>query len=106
MSAWASCFDESMSKWLAQFTCLGFMCIPCKPWPFGNEYQTICCAISGILYGAELVEGKDEPHSSGFCVLQGLIELRKKGVFASALIKKKETVLAEVHPWQYNHSPL
>ena len=26
---------------------------------------------------------------SGFCVLKGIIELRKKGVFASALIKKQ-----------------
>ena len=26
---------------------------------------------------------------SGFCVLKGIIELRKKGVFASALIKKR-----------------
>ena len=27
---------------------------------------------------------------SGFCVLQGIIELRKKGVFAGALIKKRK----------------
>jgi len=27
---------------------------------------------------------------SGFCVLQGIIELRKKGVYASALIKKRQ----------------
>ena len=27
---------------------------------------------------------------SGFCVLQGLIELRKGGVFASAVIKKRQ----------------
>ena len=27
--------------------------------------------------------------NSGFCVLKGIIELRKKGVFASALIKKQ-----------------
>ena len=26
---------------------------------------------------------------SGFCVLKGIVELRKKGVFASALIKKR-----------------
>jgi hypothetical protein len=28
---------------------------------------------------------------SGFCVLQGLIELRKVGVFATAFIKKSDT---------------
>ena len=122
MPGWVNCLDESISKWLGQYTCPGFMCIPRKPWPFGNEYHTICCGISGILYAAELVEGKDEPRDrppkefselgktvglllrltrsiwhtsrlvildSGFCVLKGIVELRKKGVFASALIKKR-----------------
>ena len=117
-------FDKSMSKWVSKFTCPGFMCVPKKPWPFGNEYHTICCAISGIMYQVELVEGKDERLErctkeyedcrkivgllmrlikpiwgsgrtvildSGFCVLKELIELRKKGVFASMLIKKGGT---------------
>lgn len=76
---------------------------------------------SGIMYGIEMVEGKDKPVNripehgehgstsglllrltqsiwftgkvvildSGFCVLRALIELAKKGVFASALIKKR-----------------
>ena len=35
---YANCLDESMSVWTNQFTCPGFMFIPCKPWPFGNEY--------------------------------------------------------------------
>ena len=33
--------------------------------------------------------GKVVVLDSGFCVLDGLIELRKKGVFAGALIKKR-----------------
>ena len=37
------------------------------------------------LYGT----GKVVILDSGFCVLQGLIELRKVGVFGSALIKKR-----------------
>jgi len=61
MPGWVNCLDESISKWLGKYTCPGFMCIPRKPWPFGNEYHTICCGVSGILYAAELVEGKDEP---------------------------------------------
>jgi hypothetical protein len=97
------------------------MFVPRKPWPFGNEYHTICCAKSGILWALEIVEGKDAPpqvvpeHNdkgktvglllrltqllyatgkvvildSGFCVLQGILELAKRGVFASALIKKR-----------------
>lgn len=57
----ASCLDESMSKWVSEFTCPGFMCVPRKLQPFGHQYHTICCAISRIMYQVELVEGKDEP---------------------------------------------
>jgi hypothetical protein len=119
---WVSCLDESMSGWENRWTCPGWIFVPRKPTPFGNEYHTICCAVSGILYAIELVEGKDRPRQagakefdnlgptvglllrltkslwhtgkvvildSGFCVLSGIIELKKRGVFASALIKKR-----------------
>ena len=118
---YANCLDESMSVWTNQFTCPGFMFVPRKPWPFGNEYHSVCCCLSGIMWGIDLVEGKDRPNElgkkegdekgptiglllrmlapifnlgfmvildSGFCVLKAIIELHKKGVFASALIKK------------------
>jgi hypothetical protein len=121
--SWVSCLDESMSKWLNQYTCPGYMVVPRKPWPFGNEYHSICCAKTGIMYAIELVEGKDVPAElpakefehlgktvslllrltksiwgssrlvildSGFCVLEGIVALRQKGVFASALIKKRK----------------
>ena len=93
--------------------------MPRKPQPFGNEYHTVCCSLSGILGQMELVEGKDSPPQifpkfnnkrktvglllrvlepifamgmvvipdSGFCVMRGIIELKKWGVYASALIK-------------------
>ena len=114
-----NCLDESMSIWTNKFTCPGFVFIPHKPWPFGNEYHTICCCTSNIMWGIDLVEGKDCPRAlgqqefenmgsrlllqmlapifhkgyvvildSGFCFLKAIIELKKKGVFASALIKK------------------
>ena len=116
-----NCLDKSMSVWTNKFTCPVFMFIPCKPWPFGNEYHTICCCTSSIMWGIDLVDGKDHPRAlgqqefdnmgstvglllqmlaptfhkgyvfildSGFCVLKAIIELRKKGIFASALIKK------------------
>ena len=119
-----NCLDESMSVWTNKFTCPGFMFIPHKPWPFGNEYHTVCCCSLGIMWGIDLVEGKDCPQQlgiqqydnlgstvglllcmlspiyhkgfveildSGFCVLKGIIELRKKGVFANALIKSGDT---------------
>jgi hypothetical protein len=34
---------------------------PRKPWPFGNEYHTACCGLSGIMFVMEMVEGKDHP---------------------------------------------
>lgn len=123
VSSWVTCIDESMSVWTNRWTCPGFMFVPRKPHPLGNEYHTACCGESGILYAMELVEGKSRPPErlkdpfdakgentvglltrlsdslsgtgkvvildSGFCVLKGLVELRKKGIFAAALIKKR-----------------
>ena len=122
MLGYMNCLDESMRMWTNKFTCPWFMFIPHKPWPFGNEYHTVCCCSSGIMWGIDLVEGKDHPQQLGmqqydnlgssvglllcmlsriyhkgfivildseFCVLKGIIELRKKEVFASALVKKQ-----------------
>ena len=120
--SWANCLDESMSTWTNKYSCPGWMFVPRKPWPFGNEYHSVCCSLSGILWQMELVEGKDSPSQivpkfsnegktvglllrvlepifakrmvvildSGFCVLRGIIELKKRGVYASALIKKRK----------------
>ena len=120
--SWAVCLDESMSIWFNKWTCPGWVFCPRKPHPFGNEYHSICCGTSGIMFGIEMVEGKDHPKEipadptntkgntiglllrlcssiynsgrvvildSGFCVLQGLVELRRLGVYASAVIKKR-----------------
>ena len=118
---WMSCLDESMSSWTRRWTCPGFMYVPRKPHPMGNEYHSICCGCSGIMFAIELVEGKDKPpevnpqyHNkgktaglllrlckgifgtgkvvildSGFCVLKAIIELKKMGIYASAMIKKR-----------------
>ena len=121
--SWVSCLDESMSPWTNKYTCPGWMLVPRKPHPFGNEYRSVCCSMSGIMCGIELVEGKDAPRAaahpkpkhnndgntvglllrilqpiftkgyvvvldSGFCVLKGIVELKKRGVYASALIRK------------------
>ena len=64
LAGWVSCLDESMSVWTSKWTCPGFMFVPRKPHPQGNEYHTIACGLSGILYGMELVEGKDKPKES------------------------------------------
>jgi len=121
LSAWVVCLDESMSIWHNRWTCPGWVFCPRKPHPFGNEYHTACCGLSGILFSMELVEGKDHPPQiqerwselgrttgllmrmlstyfttgryvvldSGFCVLRALIELKKVGLFACAVIKKR-----------------
>jgi Transposase IS4 len=119
---WISCLDESMMTWTNKYSCPGFMFVPRKPHPFGNEWHTICCGLSSIMFSIELVEGKDRPPQrepiefenlgktgglllrltkslwnsakvvvldSGFCVLKALIELRQKGVYAAALVKKR-----------------
>lgn len=121
--SWVSCLDESMSIWFNKFTCPGWTFVPRKPHPFGNEYHSICCGLSGIMYAIEMKEGKDRPKDlpqpsfeekgktggllmrlcsalygtgkvvildSGFCVLQALIELKKVGVYAGAVIKKRK----------------
>mmetsp|Transcript_13459 Transcript_13459/g.28547 ORF Transcript_13459/g.28547 Transcript_13459/m.28547 type:complete len:146 (-) Transcript_13459:785-1222(-) len=43
--------------------CPGFMYVPRKPHPFGNEYHSICDGDQGrsILWRVKLVEGKDHP---------------------------------------------
>ena len=41
--------------------CPGWIMVPRKPHLFGNEYHTIVCGLSRILFGLELVEGEDEP---------------------------------------------
>ena len=37
--SWLNCLDESMNSFLDKF-CQGFMCVPRKPHPFGNEYNS------------------------------------------------------------------
>jgi hypothetical protein len=37
------------------------MFCPCKSHPFGNEYNTSCCGLLGILFAMELVGGKYHP---------------------------------------------
>jgi hypothetical protein len=46
-----------MLGWTNEYTCPGFIFVPQKPHPFGNEWHSIC----GIIFGIELVEVKDQP---------------------------------------------
>ena len=58
---WLSCMDESMSKWLNEYTCPGFMCVPINPWSFGNKYHTIACDLTRVLYQMDIFRGKYIP---------------------------------------------
>lgn len=105
-----------------RWTYPGWVYCPRKPHPFGNEYHTACCGVSGIMFTMEMVEEKDRCWElgaaefsvygntaglmlrmlksyfgtgkymildSGFCVLKALIELKKHGINACALMKKR-----------------
>ena len=60
--SWLSCLDESMNSWLDKF-CPGFMSVPRKPHPLGNEYHSIADADDGkpIMWRIKVQEGKDRP---------------------------------------------
>ncbi|KAL7460096.1 hypothetical protein ACHAXS_000564, partial [Conticribra weissflogii] len=85
--SWLNCLDESMSSWLNQH-CPGFMYVPRKPHPSGNEYHSIADGDQGkpIMWRVKLQEGKDRPKKivtmdSGFCVTVGMLALHDAGVF-------------------------
>ena len=63
--SWLNCLDESMNSWLDK-NCPGFMVVPRKPHPFGNEYHTIVDGDKGapIMWRVKLQEGKDRPKKS------------------------------------------
>eukprot|EP00055_Hartaetosiga_balthica_P018338 m.133075 g.133075 ORF g.133075 m.133075 type:complete len:412 (+) comp9491_c0_seq2:1076-2311(+) len=113
---WLTCLDESMVQWTNE-KAPGFMYVGRKPTNNGNEYHTIACAETKILFGVELVEGKDEPdfrkkekgtaalltrltkpiwHSnrvvcldSGFGVVDAALTLLAKGLYATTVYKKR-----------------
>ena len=64
LPSWMNCIDESMSKWVKEYTCPGFMFVPRKPWSFGNEYHDAGCAESDIIWSLELREEKTGLHNS------------------------------------------
>jgi hypothetical protein len=59
--SWISCLDESMNSWLNKY-CPGFMNVPRKPHPNGNEYHSIADGDDGqpvMLWRIKIREGKD-----------------------------------------------
>ena len=63
LPSWINVIDEYM-KWSNKWA-PGFLCVGRKPHPFGNEWHTFCCALTTILWRAQIVEGKDRPTELG-----------------------------------------
>ena len=60
--SWLSCIDELINSFLDKF-CPGFMCVPRKPHPIGNEYHRIADGDEGnpVMYRIKIQEEKDLP---------------------------------------------
>ena len=60
--SWLNCLDESMNSWLNKFA-PGFMNVPRKPHPDGNEYHSIADGDDGqpVMWRIKIQEGKDRP---------------------------------------------
>ena len=57
---WIPFLDESMMIWTNKFG-PGWVVLPRKLHPFGNEWHTICYAMSVVVFFVELVWGEDKP---------------------------------------------
>ena len=60
LPSWINVLDEYMMEWFNKWD-PGFMCVGHKLHPFGNERHTICCALTSIMWRAQIIEGKDRP---------------------------------------------
>lgn len=72
--SWLTCLDESMVIFFNAFA-PGWMNVKRKPHPFGNEYHTIACADTHIIFYVEIVEGKDKPSEGPDSVVEFKDEL-------------------------------
>ena len=131
LCAWVICLDKLMLIWHNKWTCPSWVFCPQKPHSFGNEYHTACCALSKIMFMIEWSRGvmhlprlqygktvglllrmlQSYFHTaryiildSGFCVLKGIIELCKNGLFGCALIKNGGPGLPTSRGTQCNNS--
>ena len=89
-SAWFNCLDEPMSIWTNWWTCPEWVFCPRKPHSFRNEYCTICCGLSEILFWLELVEGSDRPKEMSsdpkHKITIGLLQRLRKTIFSTGKV--------------------
>ena len=62
------------------------MFVPRKPQLLGNEYHTISCAKSKVIYNVDIMEGKDLP------IGVGNKEFNEKGLAAGLVVRMKNTL--------------
>ena len=43
--SWVSVLYKSMQEWISKYICTAWMCVGCKPHPFGNERHKIACGL-------------------------------------------------------------
>ena len=58
LPSWINVLDDSMMEWFNKWD-PGFTCVRHNPHLFGNEWHTICCALTSILWRSHIMEGKD-----------------------------------------------
>ena len=79
---WHVCLDESMVVFYNKYA-PGWIALKRKPHPLGNEYHTIACCDTNILFFMEIVEGKDQPSQGE----HGTVEFEKEfGLKVAALV--------------------
>ena len=62
VTGWVSYLEESMLQRTNEYTCDDYMCVQKKPCILGNNYHSICCCISGLMYAfIDPVEGYNCP---------------------------------------------
>ena len=94
--SWLNCLDESMNSWLCKH-CPGFMSVPRKPHPLGNEYHSIADGDDGkaIMWRIKLQEGKDRPKdASGKWAFPSKFEGRNSN--SNRLFTKTSSLMCEM----------
>ena len=95
MPAWINVLDETMNPFFDP-NCPGFMCVPRKPHPFGNEYHTIAHGVfpSGgcpIIWRHKIQEGKDRPKNGNRWAFPSEFETGTTGKSKSAVLMLEMT---------------
>ena len=85
--SWLTCLDEIMVVFFNAFA-PGWMNVKRKPHPFGNEYHTIACCDTHIIFYIEIMEGKDRPSQGP----DSVAEFEEKGATPGLVTRMTRTI--------------